>query len=622
MVLCAAMITLNNVSLNRGLKNLLVETSLTTYSGQKVGLVGKNGCGKSSLFAAILGKAEFDGGEYFIPNGVTIANIEQDMPDLELTAAEFAARGHQAYARIMETIDNVESDEALVAAYNELSEIDGYTIPSTAAKILIGLGFKQDNINDVVTSFSGGWRMRLNLARVLLSDADLLMLDEPTNHLDLEAIVWLENWIKDSDATVVVISHDRQFLDNTCTHIVHIEHQKLNQYTGNYTGFEKLRAEKIRLEQAAFAKQEKSRAHLQSFVDRFRAKASKAKQAQSRIKMLEKLDATAPLRAQAALNFEFLPTTDPGSPMLSARELKIGYDENAPILNNMSFTLNNHDRIGLIGPNGAGKSTFIKFLAGKLEAFSGEHDKNSKIKVGYFAQHLMDQLDVNSSALELVIRLDDKMTDPSARKLLGRYNFGSNDIKRPISSFSGGERARLVMALIIYQAPNLLLLDEPTNHLDLEVRDALNMALQTFDGATIIVSHDRFFLSSVSDQLWLVYGGKLQTFDGSIEQYQKWYTEQQKLELANEAGEKSAKKSKQKDRQKTKDKYSHKKLEKAEGDLEEKLFELDEIHTELANSFDDPSRSKELEAKQTAIQNEVDHLENLILELIDQQTNN
>lgn len=610
------MITLNDITLNRGLKTLLSDTSAIIHPGQKLGLVGRNGCGKSSLFAAILGFTELDKGECSITSGNTTAHIAQDMPNLELSAIEFATRGHAAYERIQAAIDAGPDDETLVALYNEMSEIDGYSLPARAAKILIGLGFTQENMNNPVNSFSGGWRMRLNLARVLLSDANIILLDEPTNHLDLEAIVWLEGWIQSADATVLLISHDRQFLDNTTTHIIHIEHQKLNAYTGNYSSFEKIRAEKIRLEAASFAKQEKNRAHLQSFVDRFRAKASKAKQAQSRLKMLEKLDATAPLRDKAAVTFTFLEAKDPGSPMLSARELNIGYAASAPILKNASFTLNNHDRIGLIGPNGAGKSTLIKFLAGKLEAFSGEHDKNSQIKVGYFAQHLMDQLDIHSTALELVLSQDKRLSDGAARKLLGRYQFGSDDIHRQIASFSGGERARLVMALIIAQAPNLLLLDEPTNHLDMEVRDALNTALQTFEGATVIVSHDRFFLSSVSDQLWLVYNGQLQTFDGSIEQYQQWYMAQQKLEQANEAKTPKTKEKSSK-RNKSNTKALNNKIQKAEDDLETKLFELDELNSVLANAFDNPSKMRELKAKQAALTTEIESLEEQILELIE-----
>lgn len=614
------MITLTNISLTRGLKTLLEETSLTIHPGQKVGIVGKNGCGKSSLFSALLGNTQFDAGDYSLPTHLSFAHIEQDMPNLGMPAVAFATRGNQAYSAIQDKITEAEAtqdDTALVEAYNEMADIDGYSLPAEAAKILIGLGFTSENSQNPVNSFSGGWRMRLNLARVLLSGADCLFLDEPTNHLDLEAIVWLEDWIKSTPATVIVISHDRQFLDAITTHIVHIEHQRLNHYTGNYSGFEKLRAEKIRLESASFAKQEKNRAHLQSFVDRFKAKASKAKQAQSRMKMLEKLDATAPLRSEASVSFSFLPTTDPGSPMLSARELKIGYDEASPILTNVSFSLDNHDRIGLIGPNGAGKSTFIKFLAGKLGAFSGEHNNNSKIKVGYFAQHLMDQLDIHSSAMETLIRQEKSMTDGEARKLLGRYHFSGDDIFRPISSFSGGERARLVLALIIQQSPNLLLLDEPTNHLDMEVRDALNTALQTFDGATVIVSHDRFFLSSVSDELWLVYDGKLSRFDGSIEAYQQWYMEQQRALLNNEKKPEPKDNKPAKSKSKSNDKYLHQQLAKLEDDLEQKLFAMDKLHQDIANYAGDPDKIQALSADNAKLQAEIDELEAKILALME-----
>lgn len=615
------MISLNQVSLQRGLKTLLEDTSHTIHAGQKVGLVGKNGCGKSSLFAALLGQTTFDSGEYFIPKGMEIANIAQDMPETETAAVEYAALGHLAYAKIQAAITAAEAsgdDTALVEQYNLLADIDGYTIPSTAAKILIGLGFSQKELENGVSTFSGGWRMRLNLARVLMSNAPLMLLDEPTNHLDLEAIVWLERWIQETDATVVVISHDRQFLDAITTHILHIDHQQLKSYTGNYTSFERQRAEHIRLQQAGFAKQEAQRAHLQSFVDRFKAKASKAKQAQSRMKMLEKLDATAPLRDAAAIQFQFKDTIDPGSPMLNARELVLGYDKTSPILNDVHFTLNNHDRIGLIGPNGAGKSTFIKFLANKLKPFSGDFEANGKIKVGYFAQHLMDQLDIRSNALELMISHDDKLTDGQARKILGRYNFSQDDIFRPISSFSGGERARLVLALIIHQAPNLLLLDEPTNHLDLEVRDALNSALQTFDGATVIVSHDRFFLSSVSDQLWLVYGGEVKPFKGTIEEYQDWYTEEQKRLLKAESKPSEAKKAKEK-KPADNQKQLSKQLENAEDSLERELFKLDKLHQQMADPEvqSDANELDKLAAQNNAIQAKVHELEEHILELME-----
>lgn len=615
------MISLEQVTLQLGLKVLLEDTSLTIHAGQKVGLVGKNGCGKSSLFGALLGKTTFDQGEFSMPKTLQVANIAQDMPDTETPAVEYAARGHQAYAKIQDGITQAEQsgdNDALVNLYNDLADIDGYTIPSTAAKILTGLGFSQVELGQGVNTFSGGWRMRLNLARVLMSNADLMLLDEPTNHLDLEAIVWLENWIKQSEATVLLISHDRQFLDSTCNRIVHVEHQKLNSYTSNYSGFEKIRAEQMMLQQAAHVKQEKHRAHLQSFVDRFKAKASKAKQAQSRVKMLEKLDATAPLRAEAAVQFQFKDTIDPGSPMLQSRGLTLGYDKANPILNNVTFTLNNHDRIGLIGPNGAGKSTLMKLLAQQLKPFSGDYDHNSKIKVGYFAQHLMDQLDIRSNALELMLGQDEKMSDGQARKILGRYHFNKDDIFRPISSFSGGERARLVLALIIHQAPNLLLLDEPTNHLDIEVRDALNSALQTFDGATVIVSHDRFFLSSVSDQLWMVYDGEVKPFDGSIEQYQKWYNDEQKRLAQLENAPAKKQKAEKSRPSKSSNSRLQKELQKAEGDLEQQLFKLDELHQQLADpsNHEDHQRLQDLNQQNKAVQSRVDALEEDILRLM------
>lgn len=614
------MITLNNISLSRGVKPLLAQTHLTIYAGQKIGLVGKNGCGKSSLFAAIRDPELFSGGSCDINHTLSIAHIAQDMPHVEITAVEYAARGHALYADLMDRLNTatIQSDDhALIEIHNQLSEINAYAIPAQSAKILIGLGFTHETIEQPVNQFSGGWRMRLNLARVLLSNADLLLLDEPTNHLDLEAIVWLENWMQQSNTTIVVISHDRQFLDNTVTRIVHIEHQKLQSYTGNYAEFEKLRAEQLTLQAATFAKQAKQREHLQSFVDRFRYKASKAKQAQSRLKILEKLDASAPLRAQSAVSFTFLPTSNPGDPMMTVRDIALGYQPNQPVLKQVTFSLNHQDRIGLIGPNGAGKSTLIKFLAGQLSPLTGEAIDNRKIKVGYFAQHLLDQLDVESHALAILIRQHPALTETQARKTLGHYQFSAEAILRPVSSLSGGERARLVLALIIQQAPNLLLLDEPTNHLDLEVRDALNIALQNFAGATVIVSHDRFFLSSVSDQLWLVYDGTLQPFNDSLEAYQRWYSDQKRLD--NQSASKPPKAhSKSNPSKHNSVKQLQKALAQNETLLEKQLLALQAIDQAMSahsqNHEQLASLAKDRQATQIAIQ----QLETVILSLMQQ----
>lgn len=620
------MITLNNISLNRGVKTLLENTSLTIYAGQKIGLVGRNGCGKSSLFAALQDPELFSGGSYDINQKISTAHIAQEMPNVEINAIEYAARGDAAYADLMDQLDRATAqsdDQAIVEIHHQMSVIHAYAIPAQAAKILIGLGFTQETIEQPVNTFSGGWRMRLNLARVLLSNADLLLLDEPTNHLDLEAIVWLENWLVQAITTIVVISHDRQFLDNTVTRVVHVEHQKLQSYSGNYSEFETRRAEQLALQSAAFARQEKRREDLQSFVDRFRAKASKAKQAQSRLKMLEKLDATAPLRTQGCVSFEFLPTTSPGNPMMSVRDVALGYAQDHPVLEQVTFSLRNQDRIGLIGPNGAGKSTFIKFLAGKLKPLHGQCEDQGKIKVGYFAQHLLDQLDVKSHALQILMREHQGLNDTQARKILGRYQFGAEDIVRPISSLSGGERARLVLALIIQQAPNLLLLDEPTNHLDLEVRDALNMALQNFSGATVVVSHDRFFLSSVSDQLWLVYGGKVQPFNDSLEAYQQWYQAQKKQEtkaLSMKTEERSHSKpthSKPSKSEQVNLKELQKQLAKNETLLEKQLQALAALDQDMLSHSDNYERLQALAEKRRALQEKIDPLETEILSLME-----
>jgi ATP-binding cassette subfamily F protein 3 len=400
-------------------------------------------------------------------------------------------------------------------------EIDGYSAPARAAKILIGLGFSQSQLFAPVNSFSGGWQMRLNLAQVLLSRADILLLDEPTNHLDLEGIIWLGDWIRSADCMVLVISHDREFLDEVATHIVQFKNQQLKKYTGNYTTYEREYTQQMMLQQAAFQKQQKQRAHLQHFIDRFGAKATKAKQAQSRRKMLERMVQISPIHEDSPFRFEFADNVCGVNPMLTLDRVTVGYDQ-LPILHDLSFSLRDGDRIGLLGLNGAGKSTFIKLLANQLTVMSGLVQGSSKIKIGYFAQHQLDLLDPEANLLTQFKRLDEKITESQARNFLGGFDFSGPRVFDKIGHFSGGEKSRLVLALLVWQKPNLLLLDEPTNHLDMDMREALMMALQNFQGAMILVSHDRYLLNCLVDEYYLVDQGIVQPFNGDLNDYRLW----------------------------------------------------------------------------------------------------
>ena len=516
------MIRLTNISLRRGTHLLFQDVSLDLHPGEKVGLVGANGSGKSSLILLLMGQIHSDSGDLYLPSDTRISHVAQETPSSQSSALDYVLDGDTEYRALQNKLKNQsqQDDSEISQIYSRLDEIDGYAAPSRAAKILSGLGFQNQDIDRPTSSFSGGWRVRLNLAQALMTPSDLLLLDEPTNHLDLDAIVWLEGWLKKYQGTIVVISHDRDFIDGCSKKILHIENQRIRGYTGNYSEFERARADRIETEQKVYEKQVKKIAHMESFVRRFKYKASKAKQAQSRIKALEKIQLTAPAHLDSPFSFSFKPCERLSDPILQLEDISAGYEDNT-VLSDVSVDIARGDRIGLLGVNGAGKSTLIKILAERLEPFSGSRISGKHLNVGYFAQHQMEQLDERLSPMQLMQASFPTATTQEIRNYLGGYNFRGEKVDESVSVFSGGEKARLVLAKLIYSEPNLLLLDEPTNHLDMEMRHALNLAIQEFQGAIVLVSHDRNLLNSVADQLFLIDQGTLTEFNDDLETYLK-----------------------------------------------------------------------------------------------------
>ena len=524
------MLKFTNLSLRRGPRELLQDVDLTIHSGQKAGITGSNGVGKSSLFALILGHLHADAGDVSIPKSLIIAHVAQETPALDSTAIDYVLDGDIQLRQLEKEIKTAEENndgEALAHLYSDMDAIDGYTANSRAATLLNGLGFTTEQESFGVKQFSGGWRMRLNLAQALMCRSDILLLDEPTNHLDLDAVIWLEVWLKNYKGTLLLISHDRDFLDNVADNIAHIENQGVTLYSGNYSAFELRRAEFLATQQSAFEKQQREVQHMQKFVERFKAKATKAKQAQSRVKALERMELIAPAHVDSPFNFHFRQADKMPNPLLTLDEVAIGYKE-TPLLSKVKLTIHPGDRVGLLGHNGAGKSTLIKLLSGELKALQGDVTTAKELNIGYFAQHQLEQLDFEASPLLHLQRLDPKATESDLRKYLGGFAFNNDMAIEPVAPLSGGEKARLVLALVVYQKPNLLLLDEPTNHLDLEMRHALTVAMQEFEGAMIIVSHDRHLLRTVTDNLLLVAHGKVVEFDGSLDDYRVWLSQQTK----------------------------------------------------------------------------------------------
>ncbi|MDT8409204.1 MAG: ATP-binding cassette domain-containing protein [Wenzhouxiangellaceae bacterium] len=517
------MIQLEHITVRRGPEVLIEDIELIVNPGQKIGLVGANGSGKSSLFALLLGELDADAGQLRIPSDWTVAHMAQQIHELDRPAIEYVLDGDRrlrAAEKQVADADRAGDGRQIATAHQTLADAGGYDAPARAGALLNGLGFASDGHRKPVGDFSGGWRIRLSLARALMSPSDLLLLDEPTNHLDLETIIWLEDWLKRYDGTLVLISHDRDFLDAVVDGIVHIEHQQLQRYAGGYSEFERQRAERMALQQAQFEKQQKKIAHMQSFVDRFRAKATKARQAQARIKALERMEKIAPAHADSPFDFEFPEPGRAADPLMALRDVRLGYGE-VCVLDGISLNLAAGDRIGLLGVNGAGKSTMVKALAGQLEPQSGSLEISRNLNIGYFAQHQLEQLDSSVSPLANLARIAPNTPEQKLRDFLGGFAFSGDLATDACSRLSGGERARLVLALMIWKAPNLLLLDEPTNHLDLEMRHALTVALQGFEGAVVTVSHDRHLLAATVDEYWLVADGGVQPFDGGLDDYRK-----------------------------------------------------------------------------------------------------
>ncbi len=523
------MIRFTQITLRRGAKVLLEGADVALNPGDKIGLIGANGTGKSSLFALLRGELHADQGEVDFPQRWRVAHVAQETPALDRSAIDYAIDGDTTLRRLEAELAQAEADndgERMGTLYADLADADAWTARPRAESLLHGLGFSHDQMEEPVASFSGGWRMRLNLAQALMCPSDLLLLDEPTNHLDLDAILWVEEWLKKYRGTLVIVSHDRDFLDGVVNVIVHIDNKKLRRYAGHYSDFERQRAAAVVLVAAQIEKQQRERAHLESFINRFKAQASKARQAQSRMKMLAKMEDLAPLHVSAPFQFEFREPLRAPNPLLVLDGVEAGYrseeDGDKVVLKNVSFSLQSGQRYGLLGINGAGKSTLIKTIAGVLPPLGGKATFNKGLAIGYFAQHQVEMLRNDESPLWNLAKIAPRVREQELRGFLGGFNFPGEMALSPITHFSGGEKARLALAMIVWQRPNLLLLDEPTNHLDLETREALTVALAQFEGTLVLVSHDRHLLRATTDQFLIVADGKLQPFDGDMDDYRDW----------------------------------------------------------------------------------------------------
>ncbi|GAB6070339.1 ABC transporter ATP-binding protein [Thiomicrorhabdus hydrogeniphila] len=528
------MLTLQNLSIRAGIKPLLDSATLTIHPGQKIGLIGQNGVGKTSLFKAILNELPIEAGHIDLPASWLIGCVEQEVAAKEINALEYVTYGDSLFAKYTERVKQYQAEEnhtAMVEAYDALDKIAGYLVPNKAKQLLYGLGFKDSDFIKNLSEFSGGWQVRLKLARALMQRADLLLLDEPTNHLDIEAVAWLEQWLKSYEGAVIIISHDRDFLDQVVQGIAHIHNQKIYYYSGNFAAFERQRNEQLMQQQALHDKQKQQMQHLKSFIERFKAKASKAKQAQSRVKALERMEEVAAVQAMNPFVFKFLSPDHQPDPMMNIQHISFAYQDKV-ILDEVDLVLRAGDRIGLVGVNGSGKTTLLKQLVGELTPQSGKVVISKGVKIGYFSQHQIESLHFDQSPLQHILSQENAPTDQEARDFLGQFGFSNTQCLDTIKTFSGGEKARLALAIIVYQKPNLIILDEPTNHLDMDTRDALDMAIQDFLGAVILVSHDKHLLASISDQFWWVHNGKVTPFNGDLDSY---LTQQLKAIKAHEA---------------------------------------------------------------------------------------
>ena len=584
------MLNFKNIALRRGARLLIDQSSFTIHKGQKVGFTGANGAGKSSLFALIKNELHLDEGDFSMPPGLEIAHVAQETPPNSCSAIDYTIDGDQELRRLQQQLSDAEhSNDGLKQAelHAALDNIGGYTAQARASRLLNGLGFTPDQEKNAVNSFSGGWRMRLNLAQALMCRSDVLLLDEPTNHLDLDAVIWLQDWLCTYSGTLLLISHDRDFLDTIADHIVHIEQNKAEIYTGNYSAFETMRAEKLAQQQSAYQKQQREIAHIQSFVNRFKAQATKARQAQSRIKALERMELIAQAHVDSPFDFSFGNPGKMPNPLLQLEQADIGYGE-VKIINQVNLSISPGDRIGLLGANGAGKSSLIKVLAGDLAPLTGKKLEAEALKIGYFAQHQLEQLRLDESPLWHLQQLNKQATEKDLRNFLGGFDFQGDKVLQVVKPFSGGEKARLVLAMLVYQNPNLLLLDEPTNHLDLEMRHALSVALQDFEGAMIVVSHDRHLLRTVTDRFILVANGKASPFDGDLDDYRTLLADQKRTEEKSVAENSASPSRKEQRKQDAEWRKNHKPLfdalKKAESLVEKHHLEQRQLEQQLADS--------------------------------------
>ncbi len=580
LVNCAAMLKLDNLSLRRGPHLLMQGVNATIHPGHKVGVTGANGCGKSSLLALVKGELPPDSGDVSLPSGWVIAHVAQEMPATDMPALHFVMSGDQELERLRAELDqahNKDDGHALARLHARLEAIDGYSAESRAGRLLHGLGFLPGQELQPVDSFSGGWRMRLNLAQALMCRSDLLLLDEPTNHLDLDAVIWLEDWLRQYPGTLLLISHDREFLDAVAREILHIEQGSASLYRGGYSDFERQRAERLAQQQAAHQKQQREIAHIRGYVERFRAKATKARQAQSRLKALERMELIAPAHVDSAFHFGFRPPDKLPNPLLRLEQVNAGYGEKA-ILQGVDLDIAPGDRIGLLGPNGAGKSTLIKVLAGELPVSNGKLQPAQYLNTAYFAQHQLEQLRLDQTPLWHLQQIDPKAREQALRDFLGGFGFIGERALDPVAPFSGGEKARLVLSMLVYRRPNLLLLDEPTNHLDLDMRLALSQALQEFEGAVVLVSHDRHLLRVTSDRLLLVYGGAVTDFDGDLDAYPAWLARQGNADTDTPAGSEAAHSAAARRDKRRQEAEQRKRLQPLRNKLKQLEKELDALH--------------------------------------------
>ena len=521
------MISLNNIMLMRGSQILLRNVSLVIHKGQRTGIIGRNGCGKTSLFRALSGDIALEEGEIEMPNGLRRSSMAQETPGSSRSALDFVLDAHVDFRRLEESIKQAEesgNDLLLAELFGKLEEIDGYDITHRAERLLSGLGFAVDEFERPVSNFSGGWRVRLNLAAALMCPSDLLMLDEPTNHLDLEATVWLEQWLQGYQGTLLLISHDRTFLDSVINNVISFDNGGLDSYKGNYSSYEKQRAERMALQQALYVKQQRRKSEIQDFVRRFSAKATKAKQAQSRLKELHRMEDIAPAHVDSPFRFQFPELDEPSSYLMQMDSLSIGFDK--PLVDKIELNIRSESRFGLLGFNGSGKSTLLKILSGQMQQLDGDIIRSKKLKIGYFAQHQVDELDQQATPIELIQKEAGYATEQQIRDYLGGFDFRGARVSETIKNFSGGEKARLALAKVAWQKPNLLLLDEPTNHLDLEMCHALTVALQSYQGAMVVVSHDRHLLVNTVDEFYSIHKGVFAEFKGDLKDYEKWLSTQ------------------------------------------------------------------------------------------------